>query len=372
VRGSRTFSIVAITASCAAIAASCAGGGGSARAPASLEHEAYLWQRAWTGAVREAVAAAPPEIGALRVLVAEFERDGSLARPDIDTAALTRPVTAVVRVDGARLAALPALDLAPVLATVAGWRRAGVDVRGLEIDHDCATAALGGYAAWLEQLRPRAPDLRMSITALPTWAGAPALRRVAAAVDEVVLQVHAVRAPRIFDEHEARRGIDAFARATAGTPLRIALPTYAVQLGGRRLGADPAEVARLLRSLEQRPVPAVRGVVWFRLPVVGDGQTWAAVTLAAVIRGALLAPDLDLHVVPSGVGRFDLVLENTGTLAAPWPPIRIDGGLVAADLVGGYVPVGRRSWAPPHREVAAGSVAIIGWVSGKDLDVVVP
>ena len=72
----------------------------------------------------------------------------------------------------------PAWSAWPVPAR---WRAAGVDVVGLEIDHDCATAVLADYARWLAANRPPAP-LAWSITALPTWAGAPALPAVAAAL----------------------------------------------------------------------------------------------------------------------------------------------------------------------------------------------
>jgi hypothetical protein len=101
-------------------------------------------------------------------------------------------------------------------------------------------------------------------------------------VDEVVLQVHAVRAPTIFEPRAARRDIELFARIAHGTKLRVALPTYRVALGE----AKPDDVAALLRSLEQRPVAGVTGVVWFRLPVAADRMAWSAPTLAAVIRGA--------------------------------------------------------------------------------------
>lgn len=263
------------------MAAGC-GGGAPAKAPVALTHEAYVWQRAWTGAVRQAVADAPPELSGLRVLTLEVASDGATRSPAISTEALFRagrPITAVVRIDGARIPA--AVSLAPALERIERWRDAGVPVAGLEIDHDCATAALRDYAVWLAARRP--PGLRLSITALPTWAGAPdALRRVVAEVDEVVLQVHAVRAPTIFDAGVARRWVERFAVAAPAARVRVALPTYQVALGA----ADPDDVAGFLRTLERDPVPGVAGIVWFRLPVAADRTAWPAPVLAAVIRGA--------------------------------------------------------------------------------------
>jgi hypothetical protein len=230
--------------------------------PVALSHEAYVWQRAWTGAVRAAVAGAQPELSGLRVLVLEVSPDGTTRSPAVDTESLVRagrPITAVVRIDGSRVPA--ETSLAPALARVDRWRAAGVSVAGLEIDHDCATAALRDYAAWLAAHRPVAA-LRYSITALPTWVSAPEeLRAVAAVVDELVVQVHAVRAPAIFEAAAARQWIERFADVVAArsSVLRVALPTYAVALGScarssvSRSGASPASSGSGCRSRPTEP-----------------------------------------------------------------------------------------------------------------------
>ena len=127
----------------------------AAVAPIALQHEAYVWQRAWTGSVRAAVASAPAELAGLRVLTLEIDRDGHATWPGVSTDALvraSRPITAVVRIDGSRIPA--DLALAPVLDRIDRWRAAGVPVAGIEIDHDCATAALADYATWLAAQRP--------------------------------------------------------------------------------------------------------------------------------------------------------------------------------------------------------------------------
>lgn len=262
------------------IVAAC-GGEAKRVEPVALSHEAYVWQRAWTGAVRAAVATAQPEISGLRVLTLEVAPDGTVRTSAVDAESLrraSRPITAVVRIDGSRVPA--GVSIAPAIERMEAWRAAGIPVAGLEIDHDCATAALTDYEAWLRDVKVEG---RLSITALPTWATAPAeVGRLAAAVDELVLQVHAVRAPTIFEPATARRDVERFAKVVRGSTLRVALPTYRVALGE----AKPDDVAQLLRTLEQRPVSGVVGVVWFRLPVVTDRTAWPAPVLAAVIRGA--------------------------------------------------------------------------------------
>jgi hypothetical protein len=354
------------------IMVACVGCGRRAPALVTLAHDAYVWQRAWTGAVADSVAAAPAEVGALRVLAVEIAANGGdAAWLAVDAAALARagrPVIAVARIDGAR--PIAHLDLAPLLARLDRWRAAGVEVVGVEIDHDCATAALDDYAVWLARARPPAP-LRWSITALPTWAGARALARVAAAVDELVVQVHAVQRPRLFDPGDARAWIARFARAVRDRPLRVALPTYTVKVGGEVLVASPAEVAAVLRGLERDPVPGVVGIVWFRLPVDGDRAAWPAATLRAVITGAPLAPRVGVTLDPRGGDRYDIVLANRGTVDAPYPPVRL-AGAIAADLTRGYAAAPAGSWTAPARTLRAGERVVVGWATGRGVIVDVP
>lgn len=329
-----------------------------------LAHEAYVWQRAWTGPVRDAVAHVPTELSGLRVLALEIDANAT-AWPAVEPAALAaahRPVTAVVRLDGSR--PIADLSIAALGDRLAAWRAAGVTVVGVEIDHDCATAALAAYAQWLRRARP--PGLRWSVTALPTWAGDPALGEVAAAVDELVVQVHAIRAPRLFEPVAARADLARFAAAVPGHALRVALPTYAVAIAGTIARAEPREVAAFVRGLEAAPIDGVAGVVWFRLPVATDLAAWPAATLRAVITGAPLEGVVAARLIPTGPGRFDVVVANRGTLDAPWPAVRVTGAIAAADLVGGYVRRGDR-WSAPARVVRPGAEVVIGWVRGQEL-----
>ncbi|MFY0577454.1 DUF3142 domain-containing protein [Cystobacter fuscus] len=193
-------------------------------------------------------------------------------------------------------------------------------MRGIEVDHDCATAALAGYADWLERERAALEgELSLSITALPTWSGSPALPRLASLPDHVVLQVHAVRAPTLFTAGQARGFVEAWARVT-DRPFQVALPTYRVRLrDGTPLSAEPREVARFLAALRERPVAGVSGLVWFRLGHRGDAEAWSLPTLTAVVRGEPLVPRFLPRLVDAGGGTLDIVLENTGHVDAEAP-----------------------------------------------------
>jgi hypothetical protein len=329
----------------------------SARA-ATLNHDAYVWQRAWTRPVAAAIAGSADLVHAWRVLAAEAGPDGTLHPIAIDHAALTdsgRPVVLVVRIDG-QIADWNRPDLPDaVVRLVEGWPAPA----SIEIDHDCGTAHLAEYAAFLGRLKQRLGGLPLSITALPAWLDAPSLAGVLAATDEAVLQVHAVKNPRggLFDPTEARRWIDAYARRTT-KPFRVALPTYGSRVtwstdgkifavdseaprlagGGEELVADPAAVAGLLRTLDEEPPPHLAGIAWFRLPTDADRRAWSLATWRLVVTGRPLDGAIAATAPDGGMpGLRDLVLTNGGT-ADTLLPARLDlpADCAIADGINGY------------------------------------
>lgn len=403
--------VVTVAGACVAVAVAVAAAGGEARGERGAEftHEAYVWQRAWTPAVIDAVREHGPAFDGLRVWAAEIETNGAVARwaptrstGRVDADPARRPSTVVIRVDGS--VPVDAERLLAVVNDVLGSfdrRQTPHPVRTVEIDHDCATARLSAYASLLRAVRAALDDdVRLSITALPTWISSPALDDVLATVDEVVLQVHAVDDPRthsLFSTPRARAAVDAFAaHASEASPRlrwRVALPAYgsAVALDdkgrviavesehGRRtntaagnvreLWAEPADVAALLRSLELKRPRGLAGVVWFRLPVDGDRRAWSFATLQAVRAGRDLTPRFTVEVRANGGGGGgggDIVLVNRGEVDAIAPHrVAVDAvGIVAADGVNGFAfdqtSPGFSSLRPPR--IAPGGEIVVGWV----------
>jgi len=311
-----------------------------------LPHEAYIWQRQWTPAVVSAANDGTTTFAAYRVLAAESDRGGGLTPIAPDLAALAqihKPVTAVLRLNGSD----PPPDSGALAARVADivrdWRAAGIQLRGLEIDHDCATARLPEYVRLLQSLRTTWPAGEMlSITALPAWLDSPELPRLLEAVDESELQVHAVQSPRegLFDPAAARRWIDGYATRSP-KPFRVALPAYGVRVGfddtgkaaavvgevprdiaaddARELRAPPEQVATLLNGLERSPPARLAGFIWFRLPTADDRRAWSLATLHAVIAGESLRPVVKVTFDPGADGARDLLFANVGGIDAPLP-----------------------------------------------------
>ena len=342
----------------------------AAKTTGHLDHQAYIWQRQWTPALSTSIASLRDDVSGWRVLAAESTTAGSLtdASPSLaDLAREKKPTVAVFRLNGSQPP--PSVDvlLQSIDALASAWRAAGVRVAGIEIDHDCATSKLAEYAMLLQQLRSRLPaGMKLSITALPTWIGAPQLNRVLAAVDASVLQVHAISAPGadaraagLFDVGQARRWIDAYA-ALVPHSFRIALPAYGVRVGFdesgralavagereraiqadsvRELRVDPRAVARLLAQLQHARPPQLAGIVWFRLPSEDDRRAWSTATLHAVIARNALRADVVARAEPGDAGESEVVLANHGTLDATLPvSIDVDAAdCTAADALSGF------------------------------------
>ena len=366
----------------------------------SLPHEAYVWQRQWTSELAATLQEARGDFAGWRVLALHSDRRGVLQPIAVDLAVLAaarRHITAVLRLDGADLAVDAAGAAAQLVDLVQRWRAAGVDLAGVEIDHDCATARLDGYADLLRSLRTRLPPgLRLSITALPAWLDAPALDAVLAASDEAVLQVHAVRSPAegLFEAALAESWARAFA-ARSPHPWRLAVPAYGARIAfddaGAPLAVDseaphrlaavrqeevvvtPQAVADLLGRLRRKPPPGLAGVVWFRLPLPGDRRAWSLATVRAVAAGAPLRASFSLRQTPAPGGAVDLAVENRGAVDAPPPGVRVIGtDCRAADALAGYrVSADGAGWHFARVDASvlrAGRQRSIGWVQCGHID----
>lgn len=352
-RALSTMAIVAIVA----ILAACA------PAPAPLTHDAYVWQRQWTPALRDALAASSDLVRDWRVLVAQADRDGAIHRFPVDRDALRRsgrPVVLVVRVDG-RLARFdPATLTDAIVAVSADWPAS--QVAGIEIDYDCPTSRLPAYTAFLLALRARLGPTALSITALPTWIGSPDLDALLAVPDDAVLQVHAVQAPQagLFDPAIAGQWVEAFATHTR-RPFRVALPTYGSRVSWKADGsllaveseraalaegasaselfAAPETLLAFVRHLDIDRPRGLVGFAWFRLPTTDDNRAWSLATWRGVVEGQLDTRPIAVTLQPGADAQapFDVMLENVATTdAAPPTRIALPSTCEVADGIDGY------------------------------------
>jgi hypothetical protein len=385
-----------------------------------LPHAAYVWQRAWTMPVRHAVAERGQVFARVVVLRAEVTWQGNqprVAHVPVHYPALVetkRPVGLALRIGphagslnrtGPEISFLA--DLSQKLVEEA--RKGGVPPSELQLDFDCASLKLEGYRAWVEVIRTRVAPVPVVITALPDWLEQPDFERLVRAADGYVLQVHSLERPRSFeapftlcDPNAARRAV---AKASAlGVPFRVALPTYgyimafdnAVRFIGlsaegpakgwpsgsrtREGRADPLQIAGLVQEWSSSTPPALKGLLWYRLPVPGETLNWRWPTLNAILQARIPRKSVrvEAHRVEAGLAEVRLVndgeLDISSRLAvkARWSGVR----LMAGDGLHGFEMADRgvssakfETGARAYR-LAAGEQQAIGWLRlGADCEV---
>jgi len=331
-------------------AAKCAGG-----VPQSI----YVWQRAWTGAVREAVverASHAAGVVALAVEIAWKKGRMEVAEVAWDADSLRdacAPVGLALRIGPCDQAAMR--DPGTMGALVSHARRIveladhrGLELSELQIDFDSATSRLGDYAAWVREIAAAVRPVPVTITVLPSWMGSGAFGPLVRETAGFVLQVHSVDKarmedddPSLCDAERARAWIEQAAHF--GVPFQVALPTYGYvalfdergSLRGlvaeaqvavptaaakaREVRSDPVAMAALMRELADSRPALMRGVIWYRLPVDGDRLNWSWPTLQRVARGE--TPEPRLHVQPArdGSGLIEVEARNEGDGDAEMP-----------------------------------------------------
>ncbi|NUT74098.1 DUF3142 domain-containing protein [Pseudomonas sp. C1C7] len=363
-----------------------------------LDQQLYVWQRQWTANHEAALSESRADFSTLRVLALQAFPKAGWTRARIDPALLKqdgRPLIAVIRLDGQ----LPALDqqdiTTPILQLINDWQGQGLNLAGVEIDHDAGSARLPAYREFLTHLRAVLPtSMPLSITALPAWLDSPELPAVLSTVDSSVLQVHAVTDPRrgLFDPDQARRWAKAWSRITV-KPFYLALPAYGVALlpsvngapvvesevsleidGKRReLMADPQQLSELASELRTDPPSHLGGLIWFRLPLANDRRAWSLTTLRAVARGDALQSQLKVNL-SSQQGLYDIGLRNEGNMDNAWPErltlkVRDCEG---ADALAGYTLQQDADLLTFTRQregrIAAGGQRAIGWARCANID----
>jgi len=204
---------------------------------------------------------------------------------------------------------------------IASARTAGLQAAELQIDFDCAESRLDGYKTWVQAFKRSVADTPVVITALPSWLNRKAFARLANAADGYVLQVHSLERPTSPDEPiilcDPAKSQKWVARAARiGVDFTVALPTYgylvAFDESGRFIGlsaegpsqnwpagfivkrvmADAPALATLVKRWRHDRPAAMKGIIWYRLPVETDQLNWTWTTLSTVIKGVEPKGDL--------------------------------------------------------------------------------
>ncbi|MFA6288847.1 MAG: DUF3142 domain-containing protein [Opitutaceae bacterium] len=323
-----------------------------AESRATLTQEAYVWQRAHTATVADAVRAHAPAFDQIVVLAAEVSWVQGHARivrvpQDISALKTASSLGLAIRVnaftdsfsaesDSTRTL----VDLATSL--LADARAAGLRITELQIDFDAAEKRLADYRLWLAAIHPVIAPARLTFTALPSWLkNNRDFATLASAADGFVLQVHSLARPgspdstvALCDPQATRDAVRTAARFNR--PFRIALPTYGYRLAfdsygrffalsaegpapdwpagtiTRELSADPSSLAALVAEITHNHPSTLTGILWYRLPIAGDRLNWTWPTLARVMRGETPVARPILEARATNVGLVEYAVINTG------------------------------------------------------------
>ncbi|MBQ1785075.1 MAG: DUF3142 domain-containing protein [Gammaproteobacteria bacterium] len=366
--------------------------------PPALDQQLYIWQRQWRPSHGPALAASRQDFSTLRLLALQYHPQAGWAeaRPDLALLATDgRPLVAVVRLDG-QLTGVSRQQLQQrILPLLARWQQAGVNLSGLEIDHDCRLSQLPAYRQLLSDLRPALPAaLTLSITALPSWLESTELPALLTSVDHSVLQLHSVDHPErgLFDGERAARWAERWGEISP-RPYYLALPAYGLALinsgdgpplvegevalataGPRReLQVSPQLLADFVSQLQADPPPGLAGLLWFRLPLADDRRSWPMATLLAVVRGQPLAGQPQLTINQQGnLAEFSLSNSGNAPLALPATLTVPASGCTAADGLRHYrTQISSDQLQLQRRldgELAAGQQLPLGWARCHHLD----
>ncbi len=296
----------------------------------------YVWQRHWSDKVESAVCS-ELETGThdVYVLGGELECEGKTVRwreVEVPERIWRHPrVMAVFRLP------VQALGHAGPVAGAIVSRANAMGVCRVQLDADVPERMIARYAELVEGIRSRWPakagELRLGATFLPCHLDLKGVRRVLAAIDEPVIQVHGIDVPKnraapwaLMKRKTVLRALRA-ARTLDGR-FKMALPSYAYVLtfnadgSFRRLYAEglpdsfkpppgtTCELAApdldLLHDIFASPLrlPAI----WFRMPVPGvDRWCLERETLSLLERGERPVPSVEFSIRSGGrVGTVDI------------------------------------------------------------------
>lgn len=369
-----------------------------------LQHSAYVWQREWTPAVREAVTARGRAFQSLAVLGAQISTAAGrveVVRPAVDWKALAASGTAaaaVIRLEKPLPADPAAAALTEARRLIAHAAAAGLTLAEIQVDYDSPQKKLAAYTPWLRQVERALEPLPVRLTTLASWLAEPQFPALLDACDGWILQVHSFDPPApgkrasVCDPDKVRAWVQQ--AAAHGRPFTVALPTYRTTAGydaaGKLVGvatdsvtpawpqgsvreefpAPAAALAALIAEWTCERPAALRDIIWYRLPVATDTRNWRWEALAAVMSGR--PPLSRMEVKITGTAPLDVVLSNTGDQDEWLPPhitLTWPGAPPAAgDALGGWsltTDSGRARFSstqPAGRLLAAGKSTALGWL----------
>jgi hypothetical protein len=373
-----------------------------ARPRLPLRREAYVWQTRDSEGLQEAVSRSKGTFETLHFLASEISATAGgystkrtrLAKSLLKDRGLVLRVGSSVSVRG-----FGDSGFRETIDRELRWI-AGCEPLEVHLDFDCPQSELRAYGALLHSIQRDFPQLRLVITALPSWLGEVEFKSLAAECAGVVLQLHSLDLPErenrpvvICDPVEARKAVERM--ETLRCSYRVALSTYGCEVyfdergkvldvlsedslsksgssaTRRTVGfSDPVALAILVREwMGERPA-FMQGIVWYRLPLDSDRRNWRWHTLERVAIGEVPVSRMEISAEPASSGAWDIVLRNLGDMDELLPETIDPGGeFVAIEGLNGYVSDALERFFLEHVSwpwLAPGDRLVVGWVRPVD------
>lgn len=381
------------------------------------KQEAYVWQKDWNAEVGRSVREKSGSFAGFTVLALEISwKKGRLTFEPVGIdrgllKGIKTPIKLAVRINAIPqcLGYHAGTDAEMLLRLTEWWKRSGVG-RELQIDFDCPESKLEGYSQWIKELRARLHEVRLTITALPSWLRQDAFSTLARTTDGYVLQVHSLERPttfeavdRLCDPMVAMKSVELAGKV--GVPFMIALPTYsyllAYSVDGKFIGlsaegprvewpyqtrlkvvqSEDKEIAGLMQNWLRTVPRNCGGVIWYRLPMRGEVFNWSWPTLQSVMEGRIPKADIAIELRHPEARLVEIDLRNNGDgdgFFAQKLVLRAKGAkMVGGDGLQGYeaVEMAADAWELRRKNndrLRPGERRMVGWVRlDKDVEVTV-
>ena len=351
----------------------------TARTNAPLQQSIYVWQRTWGPHVKESVAINGAQSNGLIALAAEVgytNGEPTVATVRIDYPCLltaNQPIGLALRIGPcpsniASLASTKSYLCKQARDIIENAKTFNCQPTELQIDFDCATSKLLIYRDWIQAIAKEIAPIPVTITALPAWMSNKNFGELVNATKGFVLQVHSLDQARLENNSpslcDANAAVDWVEKASrCGVPFLVALPTYGyivvyddngkvrgliAESGGPELAAgstiqevrsDPQALSQLVHQWSVEHPAMMKGIIWYRLPVVGDRMNWSWATLHSVMQGKTPQPNLVIRQKQTEPCLIEFFAFNDGNDDAPIPTTMTaqwtDVDLIASDALAG-------------------------------------
>ena len=323
---------------------------GSLHGGTECKHSYYIWQRDWRNKNIMEAATKEPD-ASFYVLFREFRTSKTeIIHTDKALFALPNRIIPVFRIHTKffvewinhphKTTNKITIEFQKITAIA---KKYGKKIKELQIDLDCPVSKLEHYGKFLKGLKTRLPtEVILSFTALPCHLKSDKFINVAKSADYYVVQVHGLEMPKNIKDDVSLLNLktaEAALRSAEHTPVpfMLALPAYAYQLNFNRetgkflflnaeyrppkddstiskiISPSFGDLLRLLSEVKKNPGNCI-GIIWFRLPVIGDRFNIDMRTLKEIQFGKTPRTGLIPHWEPQKNGAKILYITNRGIL----------------------------------------------------------